>query len=630
MSSPLWSPSKSNNPSLIKLNELAKAKDFSELHKWSIDNSAAFWQFVVSDSQVVGDLGDTAISGSGFFKTEFFPGAKLNVVDSLLKGDPDQIVITEISESGQRRTFTRGEVRKLANQVAQSLLSAGVVEGDVVAACVANTADVVSFALGALKIGAIFSSTSADFGAATVLDRFQQISPKVLLVTSGYEYNGKEIDCLEKISEIVAGLPSLVKVIAIGSKPNPYLSFDDWLSASDGSKEISVKGSFNRPGFILFSSGTTGKPKCIVHSAAGVLLKTLSEQRYHLDIRDGDKVFYFTTCGWMMWNWLVASLATGAGIVLFDGNPMHPAPERLFDIAEQEELTFLGVSAKYIDSLRKIELKASNSHDLSKLRTLASTGSPLSHEGFAYIYESVSPTVHLASISGGTDICGCFMLGWPELPVFAGQIQVPALGMDVQVLNSDGSLTKPGDKGELVCANTFPSAPLFFWGDKENEKYIASYFEKFPDIWTHGDFVEPTKESGFIMHGRSDATLNVAGVRIGTAEIYRITEEFEEVLESLAVAQKYESDTRVLLFLKLKAGSELTDAFSDQIKKALKQKASPRHVPALILQAPDFPRTKSGKLVELAVTRAVNKEPIDNLGALANPDCLEWFKDLNL
>ena len=619
MSEPLWEPTKSENLAIAKLNKLAKAKNFSELHKWSVDNADQFWRFVASDSGVVGDLGERSSSGRGFFDAKFFPDATLNIVETLLKGDPDQIVITEISESGDKRSFTRGEVKKIANQVAASLLDAGVAEGDVVAAFVANTADVV-----------FFSSTSADFGSTTVLDRFAQITPKVLLVTPEYTYNGKEIDCLEKIAEIIDGLPSLVKVISTGSKPSTYLDFQQWISATSGLDDISVKGKFDRPGFILFSSGTTGKPKCIVHSAAGVLLKTLSEQRYHLDIRDGDKVFYFTTCGWMMWNWLVASLATGAGIVLFDGNPMYPGPERLFEIAESQALTFLGVSAKYIDSLRKDEIKPKASHRLAKLRTIASTGSPLSHESFEYIYQSVAPNVHLASISGGTDICGCFMLGWPELPVFAGQIQAPALGLDVQVFNSDGSKTKPGDKGELVCRNAFPSAPLFFWGDSANERYRASYFSKFADIWTHGDFVEPTHEDGFIMHGRSDATLNVAGVRIGTAEIYRITEEFDEVIESLAVAQKWESDTRVILFLKMRPESELTADLVDQIKQALKKKASPRHVPALVIQAPDFPRTKSGKLVELAVTRAVNGETIDNLGSLANPDSVGWFKDLNL
>jgi acetoacetyl-CoA synthetase len=630
MAEPLWRPESSENPAIRRLSSFAGAENFAELHKWTVENPERFWSYLATDSQIVGEMGTTSLTGAGFFQTDFFPEAKINIVDTLLKGDPEQIVITEISESGEQRKFTRGEVKSLANQAAAALRQVGVVEGDTVAACVANTADVVIFALGALKIGAIFSSTSADFGSATVLDRFQQISPKALLVTTDYKYNGKDIDCLEKVKEIVSGLPSLVKVISIGANPSPYITFKDWLSAGAGAEEISVPGQFSRPGFILFSSGTTGKPKCIVHSAMGVLLKTLSEQRYHLDIREGDKVFYFTTCGWMMWNWLVASLATGAGIVLFDGNPMYPTPERLFDIAEAEELTFLGVSAKYIDSLRKIDLSPSKSHRLSKLRTIASTGSPLSHEGFSYIYQSVAPNAHLASISGGTDICGCFMLGWPDLPVFAGQIQVPALGLDVRVLNLDGTETEPGEKGELVCRNTFPSVPLFFWGDEADKKYRDSYFSKFADIWTHGDFVEPTSEKGFIMHGRSDATLNVAGVRIGTAEIYRITEEFEEVVESLAVAQKWQDDTRIVLFLKLNAESLLTPELVDQIKQALKKNASPRHVPALIIQAPDFPRTKSGKLVELAVNRAVNGEAIDNLGALANPESLQWFRELNL
>lgn len=626
----LWEPASSDNLAISELKKFAKASDFQGLHKWSIENKETFWRYVFEDSGVVGTLGDKAIIDHGFLDSKFFPEAKLNIVDTLLKGDDEQIVITEISESGAKKQYTRGQVRLIANQVAFGLQQLGLKEGDVVSAIVANVAETAFFALGALKIGAIFSSTSADFGTATVLDRFEQIRPKVLLVTTNYQYNGKKIDCLEKIAEIVSQLPSLEKVIAIGSASSPYVSFTDWIATCNPKSDISIPGGFDRPGFILFSSGTTGKPKCIVHSAAGVLLKALSEQRYHLDIKAKDEVFYFTTCGWMMWNWLFMAMGTGAGIVLFDGNPMHPNPNRLFDIAQENELTFLGVSAKYIDSIRKLELFPKETHDLSTVRTIASTGSPLSPEGFNFIYENVSAKVHLASISGGTDICGCFMLGSPDLPVYSGQIQVPALGLDVHVFTDEGTIAEVGVKGELVCRNTFPSVPLYFWDDAGNAKFKSAYFERFADVWTHGDFVEKTPEGGYIVQGRSDATLNASGVRIGTAEIYRITEEFAEVTESLAIAQKWDGDTRVVLFVKLAEGKLLTEDLIAQIKSALRQKASPRHVPALIVQAPEFPRTKSNKLVELAVANAVNKVANNNLGALANPESLGWFSDLNL
>jgi acetoacetyl-CoA synthetase len=626
----LWEPASSDNLAINELKKFAKVSDFQSLHKWSIENKETFWRYVFEDSGVVGTLGDKGIADHGFLESKFFPDAKLNIVDTLLKGDDQQIVITEISESGAKKRYTRGQVRLIANQVAFGLQQLGLKEGDVVSAIVANVAETAFFALGALKIGAIFSSTSADFGTATVLDRFEQIRPKVLLVTTNYQYNGKEIDCLEKIAEIVSQLPSLEKVIAIGSAISPYLNFTDWISTCNPKSDISVPGGFDRPGFILFSSGTTGKPKCIVHSAAGVLLKVLSEQRYHLDIKSKDEVFYFTTCGWMMWNWLFMALGTGAGIVLFDGNPMHPNPNRLFDIAQENELTFLGVSAKYIDSIRKLELLPKETHDLSRVRTIASTGSPLNPDGFNFIYENVSSKVHLASISGGTDICGCFMIGSPDLPVYSGQIQVPALGLDVQVFTDEGTIAEIGVKGELVCRNTFPSVPLYFWDDSDNAKFKSAYFERFADVWTHGDFVEKTPEGGYVVQGRSDATLNASGVRIGTAEIYRITEEFAEVTESLAIAQKWDGDTRVVLFVKLAEGKLLTEDLIAQIKSALKQKASPRHVPALIVQAPEFPRTKSNKLVELAVANAVNKVANNNLGALANPESLTWFSDLNL
>jgi len=626
----LWEPASSDNLAISELKKFAKVSDFQSLHKWSIENKETFWRYVFEDSGVVGTLGDKGIVDRGFLDSKFFPDAKLNIVDTLLKGDDQQIVITEISESGTKKQYTRGQVRLIANQVAFGLQQLGLKEGDVVSAIVANVAETAFFALGALKIGAIFSSTSADFGTATVLDRFEQIRPKVLLVTTNYQYNSKEISCLEKISEIVSQLPSLEKVIAIGSASSPYLNFTDWIATCNPKSEISVSGGFDRPGFILFSSGTTGKPKCIVHSAAGVLLKALSEQRYHLDIKGKDEAFYFTTCGWMMWNWLFMALGTGAGIVLFDGNPMHPNPNRLFDIAQENELTFLGVSAKYIDSIRKLELLPKDTHDLSRVRTIASTGSPLNPDGFDFIYENVSSKVHLASISGGTDICGCFMIGSPDLPVYSGQIQVPALGLDVQVFTDEGTIAEVGVKGELVCRNTFPSVPLYFWNDSGNAKFKSAYFERFADVWTHGDFVEKTPEGGYIVQGRSDATLNASGVRIGTAEIYRITEEFAEVTESLAIAQKWDGDTRVVLFVKLAEGKLLTEDLIAQIKLALRQKASPRHVPALIVQAPEFPRTKSNKLVELAVANAVNKVANNNLGALANPESLTWFSDLNL
>jgi acetoacetyl-CoA synthetase len=626
----LWSPSSTDNLAIQALQKYAQVSDFQSLHKWSIENPELFWRYVFEDNRVVGNLGVKGITGSGFLGSKFFPDAQLNISDTLLQGSTEQIIITEISESGVKKEYSRGQVRKIANQVAFGLQELGLKEGDVVSAIVSNVAETVFFALGALKIGAIFSSTSADFGAATVLDRFEQIKPKVLLVTTSYQYNGKEIECSQKIAEIVAQLPTLKKVISIGDQPSAYLSFNNWIATCNPSHEISTPGGFDRPGFILFSSGTTGKPKCIVHSAAGVMLKVLSEQKYHLDIRPTDNIFYYTTCGWMMWNWLFMGLGTGASIVLFDGNPLFPEPQRLFDIAEQNELTFLGVSAKYIDSIRKLSLQPKTTHALKSLRTIASTGSPLSHEGFEYVYENISANIHLASISGGTDICGCFMLGVPNLPVYAGQIQGPALGLDVQVFTKDGKATAVGVKGELVCRNAFPSVPVYFWDDPDGDKFRSAYFERFTGVWTHGDFVEVTAEGGYVMHGRSDATLNAGGVRIGTAEIYRITEEFAEIVESLAIAQNWDGDTRVILFVKLSDGAQLSESLISQIKLALKQKASPRHVPALIMQAPDFPRTKSNKLAEIAVANAINKVANTNLGALANPESLDWFTNLNL
>ena len=626
MTQPLWSPTNTKDLNITKLQEFVGVENYDQLHDWSIKHMDEFWKYVFTDSNIQGQMGSVAVQGLGFFGTEFFPEAKLNVVNTLLQGDDDQVIITAITEAGIRRQYTRQEVKRSAAKTSQGLLALGVQPGDTVAAWVPNLAEVVIYALGALSIGAVVSTASPDFGPVGVLDRFAQIEPKVLLAAASYQYNGKDHDCLSRLPEIVAGLPTLKKVLLVGANVDEYENFENWLSNQNNKELNPIELGFNHPGFVLFSSGTTGKPKCIVHSAAGVMLKVLSEQRYSLDIKPKDQVFYYTTCGWMMWNWLFMALATGAGIVLYDGNPVHPNPKRLFDLAQEEELTFFGVSAKYIDSLRKLDVSPKKTHDLVKLRTITSTGSPLSPEGFSYVYSDIKPDIHLASMSGGTDICGCFVIGTPNKPVFAGEIQVPALGMHTTVFTVAGKPAQVTEKGELVCLNSFPSRPLYFWGDKDNQKFKAAYFERFEDVWAHGDFAAITEHGGYVIYGRSDATLNSGGVRIGTAEIYRIVEEFDEVLECMAVAQEWQDDTRVLLFVKLKDKVLLDEELIKDIKQALKVKASPRHVPSKVIQAPELPRTKSNKLVEMAVTEVINGREVKNVEALANPEALEWFK----
>ncbi|MFZ9841040.1 MAG: acetoacetate--CoA ligase [Candidatus Nanopelagicales bacterium] len=625
MAKQLWSPTKTDL-AIHRLADFAGVDTYPDLLNWSITKPDQLWRYVWQDSEVVGEIGETTISGSGFFDTKFFPDAKLNVVNTLLQGDDDQVIITGVTEAGIRRKLTRDEVKTAVKQVANGLLSLGIEPGDVVAAWAPNVAEVVIYALGALSIGATVSTASPDFGTTGVLDRFGQIEPKVLLAAPNYQYNGKDNDCLDRLPEIISGLPSLKQVLLIGAQTDYAENFETWYS-KHSAQHKPVELPFDQLGFILFSSGTTGKPKCIVHSAAGVMLKVLSETRYNLDIQRNDNVFYYTTCGWMMWNWLFMVLATGASIVLYDGNPVFPRPTRLFDLAQEEQITLFGVSAKYIDSLRKFDLKPNQTHDLGKLKTITSTGSPLSPEGFDYVYEAIKADVHLASISGGTDICGCFVMGNPMQPVYSGEIQGPALGMQMSVFTDDGKPAPVNEKGELVCLQSFPSRPLYFGNDTDNKKFKAAYFEKFDGIWAHGDFAAITEHGGYVIYGRSDATLNSGGVRIGTAEIYRIVEEFVPIQEAMAVAQEWDNDTRVILFVKLRDGYELTDSLISDIKYQLRAKASPRHVPAKIIAAPELPRTKSNKLVELAVTEVINNREVKNLEALANPDSLSWFKD---
>ncbi|MGF1627654.1 MAG: acetoacetate--CoA ligase, partial [Alphaproteobacteria bacterium] len=519
--------------------------------------------------------------------------------------------------------------------LAAALRADGVGPGDRVAGYLPNLPETVVAMLATASIGAIWSSCSPDFGAAGVIDRFGQIEPKVLIAADGYFYGGKRFDCLAKVRAVVPALAGLKRVVIVGyagsdtaGEGTPHaVGWRDYVGAHQGASHRFEPMPFNAPQFILYSSGTTGVPKCIVHGVGGTLLQHLKEHRLHSDIRPGDRVFYFTTCGWMMWNWLVSALASEATLLLYDGSPFHPDGNVLFDFAAEERATFFGTSAKFIDALAKAELRPVETHDLSAIRTIASTGSPLSPDGFAYVYEAIKPDVHLASISGGTDIVSCFLLGDPTQPVRAGELQVPGLGMAVDVWDEEGRPVV-GEKGELVCTRPFPCMPVQFWNDPDGSRYRAAYFEQFPGIWTHGDYIERTRAGGYVIHGRSDATLNPGGVRIGTAEIYRQVETLDRIVESLVIGQDWRDDVRVVLFVRLREGDVLDQALTDEIRRLIRTNCTPRHVPAKIVAVADIPRTRSGKIVELAVRNVVHGRAVRNREALANPDALDQFREL--
>jgi len=612
--------------------------NFNKIWKWSIDNPEFFWKSIWDFTKVKGKLGKVLLKKSKvFYKNKFLPDSKLNYAQNILKKNNNDVAIIFKSENDYKTTLSWKNLNFNVSQVSNWMKLVGITKGDRVAAYLPNIPEAVTAYLATSSLGAVWSSCSPDFGADGVIDRFSQIKPKILFIGDKYFYNGKRINILERLSLILNKVPSIKKVVLV---PYPGTQIEEnkkiknkiyeWkeLTVSKNKKKIEfVMSNFNDPLVILFSSGTTGKPKCICHGIGGVLLQHNKELQIHSDIKDNDRVFYFTTCGWMMWNWLVGALSSGATILLFDGFPMYKKDDLLFQFASEEKITFFGVSAKYIDALNNKKVVPKNNHNLSKLRTICSTGSPLSEQGFRYIYNNVKKDVHLSSISGGTDIVSCFVLGNLFEPVHAGEIQNKGLGMDVDIFNEEGFFIKE-KKGELVCKKPFPSMPVKFWNDNKDKKYKSAYFEKYHNIWHHGDFAKITHKGGFIIYGRSDSTLNPGGVRLGTAEIYSVVEKFNEVQESIAVGQSWDNDIRIILFLVLNKGYKLTNEIKEKIKKTIRLRASPRHVPSKIISILDIPKTKNGKIVEIAVKQTIEGKTIKNLEALANPDSLKQFKNI--
>ncbi|MBX9621519.1 MAG: acetoacetate--CoA ligase [Alphaproteobacteria bacterium] len=635
---PLWTPTAQQIETAFLTAFLKKLnlQSYKELHQWSVTHIEDFWREVWDFCNVISSQEGKRIleHPQGVFKPLFFEDARLNYAENLLRSRPaEHEALVFWGEDKVKRKLSYRDLYAQVATLAAALKSMGIQQGDHVAGYVPNTPETIIAMLAVTSLGALWSSCSPDFGVNGVLDRFGQTKPKILFMADGYYYKGKWFDCLEKIPALFKGLPVLEKIIVFSyedrdlsfSSQRDVQTWEEILKPFQQVTDINfAQVPFNHPLFILYTSGTTGVPKCIVHRTGGVLLQHLKEHQLHSDIKPGDRVFYFTSCGWMMWNWLVSSLASRATLMLYDG---CPEGEILWQFAEAEKITHFGTSAKYIDSLQKTAYCPKDSYDLTALRMILSTGSPLAPEAFDYVYEAIKTDLCLASISGGADIVSCFALGCPILPVWRGELQGPGLGMNVQVFDEAGKAVV-GQKGELVCTTPFPSMPLYFWGDEGDQKYHATYFETYPNTWCHGDYAEATSHGGLIIYGRSDAVLNPGGVRIGTAEIYRQVEKIPEVLESLAVGQEWEGDVRVILFVVLRKRAALTDDLKNQIKQQIRQNASPRHVPAKIIAINEIPRTLSGKIVELAVRETIHGREVKNKASLANPEALEPFKNL--
>ena len=609
---------------------------YQDLWRWSVENPQDFWSEIWDELGVIAsEKGDRIISDEPHMKDcRFFPDAKLNFAENLLRRRDDQLAVVFRGEDVVERKLSYKKLYEKVSRLSQAMRNMGVKPGDRVAGYLPNMPEAIIAMLAASSIGAIWSSASPDFGVKGVLDRFGQIEPKLLFAVDRYHYNGKEIDCLDKVRELAPQIPSLEKLVIVpyledleGELPDLAVLFSDFTKAYLPQDIDFEQLPFDHPLYIMFSSGTTGTPKCIVHGQGGTLVQHLKEHKLQSDIQKDDRVFYFTTTGWMMWNWLVSALASEATVMLYDGSPFHPNGYTLFDYAQEYQFTLFGTSAKFIDALKKHELTPGENYDLSALRLIASTGSPLVHEAFDYVYEHIKPDVHLASISGGTDIVSCFVLGNPISPVYRGEIQCAGLGMDVDIFDHDGKPVRH-EKGELVCKTPFPCMPVEFWNDEEDARYMSSYFERFDNIWCHGDWCEMTEHGGFIIHGRSDATLNPGGVRIGTAEIYRQVEQLPQIKESIVIGQEWDGDVRVVLFVVMQKGEKLNEDLIKTIKSVIRSGASPRHVPAKIIAVDDIPRTKSGKITELAVRDIIHGRDIKNKDALANPEALEFYKNI--